>query len=88
MDTFKGFLVEVTATGRTQLLAGKEPVATEASFGNRTPLESVGIHKHTKYCTLQSTWRSLQHPCEFIRPLKRPLKSKFSLKNKFSSIRT
>lgn len=29
VGTFKGFLVEVAATGRTQLLAGKEPVATE-----------------------------------------------------------
>lgn len=28
VGTFKGFLVEVAATGRTYLLAGKEPVGT------------------------------------------------------------
>lgn len=26
---------------------------TEISFGNGTPLEFAGTHKHIKYCTLQ-----------------------------------
>lgn len=58
--------MSAAAAGLAELLAGKAPVVAvrmerrsraalhaEASFGNRTPQESAGTHKHIKYCTLQ-----------------------------------